>query len=193
MKLTIHEYDLIHSITTRIVNMTKRFLPEIADFDRLIKLIRELHNIHALERKIVMSRVNQVNEAKDFSDESHCNPSRFFQYKSVFGEFKQFWREFNTGIYTKKMKEELAAAYFANEHLKRIEVGYHINRTGNERGTDLLALFNTSSTATRITFADGTTLDIPSLEESDMLQARTAYEKKVEPQMIPVPAYPKWN
>lgn len=193
MDITFAEFDLMHSIATRLVNMTERFVPNCADFTQLTILIRELHSIHSLERKMVRPRAELLAEEKDVSDQAHCNPNRFFKYKSTLNEFKRFWRELNKTIYTKKVKDKLAAIYFSNPHITRIDVGYHIHLTGKQRGADLLQAFNASHTATRITFTDGTTLMIPSLEAADMALARAAYEEKVKPEMIPLPAYPKWR
>lgn len=186
MELTIQETDLLMSIRNRYVNMTIRFMPIIAEFDQLCAFITELHSIHTSERKIVMHRVAQVREAKDVADESHCNPRRFFKYKNTFGEFKRVWHEIDSAIFTKEARLKLAEAYAKKPLIARIDVGYHINRTGKERGADLLALFDTSATATRITFADGSILDIPSLEQHDLLNAQETYYDKMHPKMVPV-------
>ncbi len=186
MELTIQEFENLGSIKMRYVNITKRFIPDIANFDTFARLIRELHLIHQTECKIVMQRVLAVNEHKEVTDQSHCHPGRFFKFRSVLGEFNRFWREFNDGIYTKEFKANLAAAYAQEPRITCIEVGYHINLTGKERGRDLLAILNAGTSGTRVTFADGTVLTIPTQEAADLAQARVAYEKKMRPQMIPV-------
>lgn len=178
MELDIDESTLIYSIRLRYVNMTKRLMQKISSFDEMTPFIKELHNIHAVEKKIVRSRLVQVNEVKDLADESHCHLPRFFKYQSTLGQFKRFWRDLNNEIFTAELKAGLAAAYAIDPRIIRIDVGYHAYRTGRENGKELLALLAGNHTETRITFADGEILTIPSIDEIDSW--RDAFERKMQ-------------
>lgn len=186
MHLEVDEIDLVMSVRRRYVNMTKRFLPQLTDLTAFTTFIQELHLIHAVEKKILLSRLPEVTETQEIADESPCHPGKFFKKQSKIAEFKRFFRQLNNETFTPDVKQALTAIYAEEPRIARIDVGYHAYRTGKENGKEVLALLTENLNLTRITFTDGNILDIPDLAE--IPQLHEIFNKKMHIDTSPLPA-----
>lgn len=178
MELTIDELDKLLSIRRRYVNMPKKFFPDIANFKTLMLLIHELSNIHHVERKMVMSRYQQVLQAKQLSDETRT-PANFFKYHGTLAEFKRFWVDLHKELFTSSMKADLAAVFATEPRLASIKVGYHIRSTGKESKKELLALMAAEHPVARITFTDGNVIEMRSFDEDEVQRVQEIYVNKM--------------
>lgn len=170
MYIKAKEVTNIGHVGSRYANMCMRFLPLLNDFEQFIAFIKELHCIRQTESMFLDKRLKKIREVKDTADATHCNLVRFFQYRSVLGEFHDFWRSYHQYLFSDNDIKKLTDAYAAQPLIKCVEFGIHLHTTARSRGNKLLRQLENNLELVRITFANGEILEIPDLNQHHLSQ-----------------------
>lgn len=178
MELTFKESELLGSVRQRYANMFKRFMPHVDDFEQLVRFLVELQEIHTMAKKAIPKRLQAVNDANDIAAESCCNLSRFFKARSAMGAFNRFWRELYREIFTPETMAAITAAYQSQQLIANIETGFIGFFSVRDSGQDLVTKLESDHNQIRITFTNGSVLNLASLKDEDeVAKLREAYDK----------------